>query len=335
MPIIACPGCNERVRIPDQYIGKLVRCPLCKHQFRVEQEEPIVEIDDEAEALRRASGKPMPGEMEEGYEEEPGEEDSAGVARRRARGGTGELSNDYVIVPSEWFHYAGIHYGRFLGPAIGYIIIVIGLSIGIEIANENMRIVAGRGLGLLMNLLVNLFLFAPLGAGFHAVALAQLKGQPWTFGDFFGGFKRYGAVVGSAFILWAALVAIGLVLGAIVGLSVAVQGPGNAPAALGILVLIIAISLPVILYVTIRIGFFTVPLIFDRGLGAMEAVQANWAMTEGHVLGLVGMSLLLGLIALGGVLLCGVGVLFAIPYIILAQDAGYLLAAGTRPPKES
>lgn len=31
--IISCPSCQRKVQVPQQYLGKIVRCPECKHEF--------------------------------------------------------------------------------------------------------------------------------------------------------------------------------------------------------------------------------------------------------------------------------------------------------------
>jgi hypothetical protein len=45
--------------------------------------------------------------------------------------------------------------------------------------------------------------------------------------------------------------------------------------------------------------------------------------------------LLLGLINIGGILMCGIGLLFVFPLTTLVLLAGYLLIAGSRPPVEA
>ncbi len=63
-------------------------------------------------------------------------------------------------------------------------------------------------------------------------------------------------------------------------------------------------------------------------------MKANWELTRGHFWGLFGVSLLLGLIILGGVLACLIGALFALPYTMLILNAGYLLITGARVPED-
>jgi uncharacterized membrane protein len=88
-------------------------------------------------------------------------------------------------------------------------------------------------------------------------------------------------------------------------------------------------------FVMARVSFFSVPLIIDRGYGPVEALQGSWNLGRGHMLGLVGVMLLFGLMMLGGYILCLVGALFVAPLVIMTQAAGYLLVAGTRPPRRS
>jgi uncharacterized paraquat-inducible protein A len=33
--VIECPGCNKRIRIPDECLGRWVKCPACGMQFEL------------------------------------------------------------------------------------------------------------------------------------------------------------------------------------------------------------------------------------------------------------------------------------------------------------
>ncbi len=90
----------------------------------------------------------------------------------------------------------------------------------------------------------------------------------------------------------------------------------------------------VLIFFQVRLFLFAPAIIFDRDLGAMDAMKANWELTRGHFWGLFGVTLLLGLIYLGGFLACLVGALFAVPYIMLILNAGYLLITGARGPDD-
>ena len=64
------------------------------------------------------------------------------------------------------------------------------------------------------------------------VALAQLKGRRWAFGDFFGGFQFFGQTVGLALLQGIAISAAmipGIILGVIAGFAAANAGGGPPP----------------------------------------------------------------------------------------------------------
>ncbi len=70
MPIqINCPSCGRALRLPDELMGKSVRCPGCSTTFLAGGDEPAPRpqprVEDEREAPRR------PFRRDEGYDEEP------------------------------------------------------------------------------------------------------------------------------------------------------------------------------------------------------------------------------------------------------------------------
>jgi predicted Zn finger-like uncharacterized protein len=66
---IPCPSCRRELRVPDQLIGKLVKCPACATTFTASFSEPSPPI--EAELAQEDSREPPV----EDVPEEPGEED--------------------------------------------------------------------------------------------------------------------------------------------------------------------------------------------------------------------------------------------------------------------
>jgi hypothetical protein len=188
--------------------------------------------------------------------------------------------------------------------------------------------------------LILLFLLPPLAAGFTIVALAQLKGRRWTFGDFFGGFHRYGAILGN--VLLTSLIALACMLPGLIAVIAAAPSPAAdqapdqpsppaGPLFTGALIFAF-INLLLATYINLRCTIFSMPLVIDRGCGPVQAIRGSWALSKGHFWGLLGVVLLLSLINLGGALLCGIGMLFTLPLTQLVLTAGYLLIAGTRPP---
>jgi uncharacterized membrane protein len=77
--------------------------------------------------------------------------------------------------------------------------------------------------------------------------------------------------------------------------------------------------------------YFANPLIVDRECSGSEAIQGSWRLTRGHFWGLFGVSLLMFLLMLAGLLACLIGALFMAPLVSLVTTAGYVLIAGSRP----
>jgi uncharacterized membrane protein len=71
---------------------------------------------------------------------------------------------------------------------------------------------------------------------------------------------------------------------------------------------------------------FGLLLILDQRMSALEALAGSWRMTRGKVLGLFGFNLLMFLIIFGGALACGIGLLFAIPFVMVCYASVYLHA---------
>jgi predicted Zn finger-like uncharacterized protein len=76
---IPCPNCQRELRVPDQLIGKLVKCPACSTTFTASLSEPSppVEAETEQQTYRPQQEPPLedvpeePGQGEEDYEPRP------------------------------------------------------------------------------------------------------------------------------------------------------------------------------------------------------------------------------------------------------------------------
>jgi uncharacterized membrane protein len=97
------------------------------------------------------------------------------------------------------------------------------------------------------------------------------------------------------------------------------------------LVILAIVALLVMIYLSVRFFYFGMPLIVDRELGPFDAMKGNWKLTEGHFWGWLGVAIVLVLVYLAGIVACGVGIFFTIPYALLVQMAAYLYVAGRYP----
>ncbi len=231
------------------------------------------------------------------------------------------LSSDYRIELDRWFAYAAAHWSAILGAWVGFTF----LYLLIDAVVENVPL-----LGAILHFLVAV----PMWAGTTVVALAQLKGRPWTFNDFFSGFNWWGAIVGCTFLQ--GLIVVGCLIpgGALALVSIGFFNTGDVVTGGTLLVCGAIVAVLLATYIGVRTSFFALPLIIDRGCSATDAIAGSWTLSRGHFWGLFGVQLLVGIITVGGALACLVGLLFTLPLTTLLTSAGYLLVAGSRPPVE-
>ncbi len=352
--VVACPFCRRQLRLPGDLLGQLVQCPSCKSTFTAPKEDPFLGLV--VPPTRGPGQPPVPAEVDPipapvppqlrplgsgddriadtpaappaGQQGEragfdfPDEDWDEDQERSRYGPGAGRglglrgLSSAYRLELGQWFAYAGAHYGPVIGPAVGYLVLSFLMGVAASMVPCG-------------GILFRFCLEPALQAGFTVVYLAQLKGQSWTFADFFAGFNWYGALIAN-FVL-TLLIFVGCLLPFVVLVVLVAQ----APPRLNPWLLLVCGSVPIVLlttYVMLRTTCFSVLLIVDRDCNALEAIKGSWQLSEGHVLGLLGVWVLLGLLAFAGLLLLGVGLLFTLPLAGLAYTAGYLLVAGSRPP---
>ena len=346
----SCPECRATLQYAQGLeAGAQVRCPKCQAQF----------------AVPDRMSPPGPGPSDDQYTDAPGRgrpsmspppAEEYSPTRRPARPGGPDdypdedyperpLSGDYSIDLGRWFNVAGQHYSAVLGPSIGFILLALLLTLVVYFAVGGAAgFIAYAAAGhdpAVMVLMLTVLMWAamlvvgsavlyPLYNGIFAVYLAQVKGRPWSFGDFFAGFQRFAplATVGFLSIL------LGIVL-SIPSLAITFVGEQNNDQNLRMLGQLVNLAGVVVsIFFQVRLFLFAPIIVFDRNLTAMDAIKANWELTRGHFWGLFGVSLLLGLINLGGAIACLIGLLFAIPYTMLILTGGYVIISGRRGPAD-
>ncbi len=78
-------------------------------------------------------------------------------------------------------------------------------------------------------------------------------------------------------------------------------------------------------YVAIRLVFATLYTLDHPEAGIIESIKASWQMTKGHMLELIGLSIVAIFVMLLGYLCCCVGTLVAFPVVILSFTQIYLV----------
>lgn len=180
------------------------------------------------------------------------------------------------------------HFWTFLWMAVAYLVVAgvgVGTRMGLEAAGSTM---VGLGVQSLWSLVVA----TPLAAGLAYAYLQGVRGHAPGTEDLLAGFQHIVPVV-------VASILVGIVVG------------------VGFVLLI----LPGI-YLGTRL-LFTMLLIVDRDMGAVEAMKASWSYTSGEVLGLFLLGVAAVVILLGGALLLLVGLLPAIIWVGVAMASYY------------
>jgi uncharacterized membrane protein len=176
-------------------------------------------------------------------------------------------------------------------------------------------------------------LTGPMLCGFYLAFFKARRRQPIEFGTLFKGFDYFGPSVVATLLhmipIFAILVPAYLFfyVSMVLSVSVAAQS-GNEPnpaAFFGVFGMFILFWIVmVIIIIFISIGFtFTYPLIVDRKLSGLEAIKWSFKGAMGNFWRLLGMTLLTGLLGLGGLVLCYVGIFLVFPIIYGSIAAAY------------
>ena len=185
-------------------------------------------------------------------------------------------------------------------------------------------------------------LMGPMMCGLYLTFFKKRRGLPIEFSDLFKGFDYFAQSV-IATLLHVIPIVIIIVPAYILFyvffiFSVAVQGDEPNPAAMfgvmGMFVLFWLVMFIVILFLSI--GFtFVYPLIVDRKLQALDAVKWSFRAAMANFGRLVLLLLLTGLLGLGGVLLCYVGMFLVFPITYGALAVAYEQVFGLSDGNES
>jgi len=158
---------------------------------------------------------------------------------------------------------------------------------------------------------------AILGAGFMYFFITTLRTKA-NLEHVFVGFRRSN---------WTQiLIAGGVLIAAFFALALVFMIPGGVLTAtmkseIPLVVFGILFLVPVI-YLSVGIGF-VFPLIVDRGIGFREAIKLSLKTVHGQWFPACGLLLLVGLVAISGVILCCVGMLATVPLSYLIWSQGY------------
>lgn len=185
-----------------------------------------------------------------------------------------------------------VNIGEYLGrgwdllqPKLGIFAGYVLVLFGIGLALSFVPFVVG--------LIVNTIISPPLYAGLFIVAHKLILEEPVEFGDFFKGFEKFGVFL-AAGLVSSLLTFLGTLLCIIPGIYLG-----------------IAYS-------------FTLLFIIDQGLEFWPAMENSRKLVTRNFFPMFGFLLLLGLINLGGAILCGLGLLLTVPLTYCAMTVAYM-----------
>lgn len=185
-------------------------------------------------------------------------------------------------------------------------------------------------------------LMGPMMCGLYLAFFKRRRGEAVELGTLFKGFDYFAQSVIATLIhvipILIIIVPAYLLFYVFFILSVAVQGDEPNPAAMfgvmGMFVLFWLAMIIVILFLSI--GFtFVYPLMVDRKLQALDAIKWSFRAAMGNFVGLLLLILLNGLLTMGGVLLCYVGMFLVFPITYGAIAVAYEQVFGLSDQSES
>lgn len=179
--------------------------------------------------------------------------------------------------------------------------------------------------------IINIGVGSALMCGIYMALLAQRRGDPVPFSLLFEGFSRI--VPASLVTLVSAIpgLVFGLAMVSIIGLPSLFSGatnPAEITAAISRPGVLASLGVSLLLFFLISIFvslllFFALPLIADRNASVGDALKLSVGAGMSNIGGLIALLIFEGLLAAAGTLLCGVGMLVAMPVIYAANIVAY------------
>jgi hypothetical protein len=185
--------------------------------------------------------------------------------------------------------------------------------------------------------LTNVFFGIPFGVGASFIGLLCVRGQFAEIGDLFVGFRRYWALVGTGLLVGLIIIAASLpgIAFVVAGSVLLSRQPGNGPG----IMLIAGVVLVTVAALVLgsRLAFATLMCVDPRAErpGPITAIKKTWLATGPHMLGIIGLFIVLGAMTLVSMLLLCLPYFFVgMPLLGVTMAAAYELLIGGRfrPP---
>jgi hypothetical protein len=258
-------------------------------------------------------------------------------------GGLEGLSSAYSLDLGAIFNRAHQRFADVLGPMIGYGAILLAIMITLGIVTVPLACLPI--LGDFLRLIIAAAALAPLIAGFAIVFLAHLRGKPWTFADFFSGFRFYLPLfvnnLLANLVMFVCILPATFINFALVGVQISrameydpTKGPPPSAQSSDPLLAFLSLLYYALLFIGLIVGmviyirFFLLCnwLIVDRNCSAIDAIRGQMTISKGHFWGWLGIGLLFGLIGGAGYMACCLPGIFTFPYYMLLITSAYLQA---------
>lgn len=98
MPVVTCPECSSRLKVPDQAAGRAAKCPKCQATVPLKRLRAAAPLDDEPEPSGRAEPMPLPDDESDSTERPNKSERAAKQSNRgSAVSGYALLAAVYVV----------------------------------------------------------------------------------------------------------------------------------------------------------------------------------------------------------------------------------------------
>ena len=181
----------------------------------------------------------------------------------------------------------------------------------------------------LLGFLIMLVIYPTLVIGTEIVGNLISKGQYYQFGDFFKGFDKLGNLLITYVLRMLVMLVIFIPFGLIIGFTVfkdiftgkvdQINDPLTLLASLGLPMLVMML---IGLYVTLslRWAFY---LVYFYNLEPVDALMKSWKLINKRFFSHLGLVIIFGLITILGTLMLGIGLLVAMPVILLSDYVAF------------
>jgi hypothetical protein len=187
-------------------------------------------------------------------------------------------------------------------------------------------------MGMVLGCVVIVVLFrAWLHTGYLRLRAEVLTTGSGGFGTLFGGADAFGSMLGYKVITW--LIHTGIVLVALSpGIAVLIVGTVLELTVLALsgLALMVLLATPVSIYVWLGLRFGAHAVALD-GVGALQALERSWSLARGNRLWMLLYMVVTGVIWLGGMCICCVGIFVTRAVVDVSRTEAYLAATRDDP----